>query len=144
MHQFSQSKGYFAKTDCIDAKLLAYYGDQVEITSDTLMDKNRLVLQEYSARKIQLKALITGGKQRQKLTYLSPKLLRSIKRTIKQLEQALKIICAELESYIEADKHLSEKRNLLKTVKGVGHEVATMCITNLRKRSEKYILAKVV
>ncbi len=67
VHAFAKSKGFFAKTDRIDAYILARYGKQDEIIPNSTTNQNQLKIQEYSARRTQLKDMITSEKQRLKI-----------------------------------------------------------------------------
>lgn len=131
VHHFGKSKGYFAKTDHIDAHMLARYGQQEEIVADRQSTEDQLKIQELSARKIQIKDMIEREKPKLKQVFLGAAITRSIKRTIKMLEKELELIEKELEKMIDNDEFLQEKRELLQTVKGVGTETATLLITNL-------------
>ena len=131
VRKFAEGKGYFAKTDRIDAHVLARYGEQPEIKPNDKRNKKQLEIQEYSSRRTQLKNLITSEKQRLKHTYFCPDILRSIKRNIKQLERELDIVSDKLTTLINADDVLREKRDLLKTTKGIGPEVALLLVTDL-------------
>ncbi len=131
VYHFAQSKGLFAKTDCIDARTLGRYGQQEEIQADETTHKNQLIIQEYSARRNQLKDMIASEKQRFKTIHFDKEIARSIKRNIKQIERELSLVTEKLNVLIKADKDLDEKRTLLQTVKGVGPEVATLLVTDL-------------
>ena len=131
VHSFAECKGYYAKTDRIDSKILALYGEQNEIQPNDDSDENQLKIKEISSRRNQLKDMIAHEKQRLNHTYLGKQILRSIKRNIKQLERELELISKELEKQISADKVLNETLALLQTVKGVGKEVAMALVTDL-------------
>jgi transposase len=131
VHKFGECKGHFAKTDRIDAHLLARYGEQEEITADQTTTKDQLKIKRYSARRTQLKDMIAREKQRCKTAKDEADILRSIKRHIKQLEQELKLITEKLNGLVEADATLSAIRKNLMTAKGVGPEVALILICDL-------------
>lgn len=129
--RFGESKGYFAKTDKIDAKLLCRYGQQSDVQPQAIQDEKELILKEYSSRKNQLKEMILKEKQRLKLTYLDRTLVKSIKRNIKQLENELALIREKLDKLIESNEALKKKRDILKTFKGIGAEVSGILVTDL-------------
>ena len=128
--RYAQSKGYTAKTDKIDAKILARYGEQEEIQAQE-MTLEQLKLEEVSSRRKQLKESIEKEKNRLQGVYLGASIKRSIKREIKRLTGELKVMTAEVDKMIEADKNLSAKRELLQSAKGVGYEVSTMLVAEL-------------
>jgi len=131
VYHFGKGKGYFAKTDHIDAQMLARYGQQEEIVADQNSSEAQIEIRELSARKTQIKDLIEREKHKLNQVYLVKSIKRSIKRTIKLLEKELVLIEKELEKMIVNDKMLSEKRELLQTVKGIGKEVSTLLVTDL-------------
>lgn len=128
---FGKSKGYFAKTDCIDAHMLSKYGEQEEIVASQNTNEDQIKMRELSARKAQIKELIAKEKLKLNLIYLDKSIKRSIKRLIKLLEKELALIEKALGEIINDDKKLCETRELLQTVKGVGKEVSTLLITDL-------------
>ncbi len=130
VHYFARSKGFFAKTDKIDAHILAQYAEQSEITPDTY-DESKALLQELSSRKRQIKEIISGEKNRLSHPFLSPKLKRSIRRTLKSLELELGLIDKEINDEIKASAEKQQKMTLLKTFKGVGNEIAKTLVIEL-------------
>ncbi|MFN3234954.1 MAG: IS110 family transposase [Gammaproteobacteria bacterium] len=136
VHNFAQYKGYFAKTDRIDARLLALYAQESGIEPDSIMDKNQLKIKEYSSRRTQLKDMLTAEKQRLKSVMFASDIKRSIKRQIKQIEQELSLVTEKLNAIIQADASLQVKYDRLQTVKGVGKEVALILVTDLPELGE--------
>lgn len=127
---FAKYKGYFAKTDAIDAYILAEYGQQDAVSPNTITPK-QLKIQGYSSRRNQLKSMICAEKQRLGSVFNCPEVLRSLKRNIKKLEAELALMSQKLEQLIKIDEALAHKHQLLQTVKGVGSEMATLLITDL-------------
>ncbi|MCP4474743.1 MAG: transposase, partial [Gammaproteobacteria bacterium] len=124
VRRFAQGKGYFAKTDKLDACILSQYGAQEERQADQGMSQQQLKLREYAARRAQLKALLATERQRLKSVYLEPRIARSIQRIIKQLARELAQVTQYLAQAIQQDETLQRKQALLKTAKGVGEEVS--------------------
>lgn len=131
VYHFGKSKGYFAKTDHIDAHMLARYGQQEEIVPDQGSSEDQIKIQELSSRKTQIKNMIERERPKLKQIYLDKSIKRSIKRTIKMLEKELELIEKELEKLIGNDEALCERRELLQTVKGVGKKISTILVTDL-------------
>jgi transposase len=129
VHHFGQAKGYFAKTDRIDARLLALYAQHNDLPANTSTTPYQLTLQAYSTRRTQLKMAIQAEKNRLH-TALSP-IARSIKRQIKQMEQELKLLTTQLHEHLQADPALKKKHELLQTTAGVGPETATVLVAEL-------------
>ena len=131
VYHFAKGKGYFAKTDRIDADMLAKYGQQEEIVEDEISTAEELRRQELSARRSQIKAMISQEKNRLHCVYVNIQIKRSIKRQIKQLEKELAVLNKILEELLSKDEDSNARRKLLQTVPGVGNEVATLMVTDM-------------
>lgn len=131
VYHFAKGDGYFAKTDRIDASILANYGNEKKIKPDTTTTLSQLEIRDYSARRSQLKDMISSEKQRLSVFTCRGEIKRSVVRSIKQLERELALISKKLDEMIKADKELDSKLQLLQTTKGVGKEVATVLVTDL-------------
>jgi transposase len=53
VHYFAKQKGYFAKTDRIDARILAEYTHQEQVTASPIPTKEDKALKEMIARRVQ-------------------------------------------------------------------------------------------
>ena len=127
---YGKSKGYFAKTDKIDAKTLACYGRDNPLTFMKISEKD-LQLQELSARKAQLKKMLQQERHRLGHDFFNSIIKQSIKRHIKQIEKEINQIDIALEQAIADNQEMTEKRELLESVKGVGKEVSQILLTQL-------------
>lgn len=131
VYHFGQGQGYFAKTDRIDAHLLAKYAQVKEPQILHHEGKKSIELKELSSRKQQIKTQLADEKRRLSQPYLNKKVIRCIKRAIRFYERELDIIANELEGLISEDEQLSKKQKLLQTIQGVGKEVSTLLVTDL-------------
>lgn len=127
---YGKSKGYFAKTDKIDAKILASYGRDNSLAFIKISEKN-LQLQELSSRKTQLKKMLQQERHRLGHDFFNSTIKQSIKRHIKQIEKEINEIDTALEQAIDDNQEMTEKRELLESVKGVGKEVSQILLTQL-------------
>lgn len=123
VHAFGQQKGYFAKTDHIDAHMLGEFGQQENPEPSPLKSKSEKTLKELSCRRGQLVELLITERCRLK-PHLSKEIQRSIKRTIKQLEREIGLVDKDIEKYIDASEAMQETARRLQTFKGVGPTVA--------------------
>lgn len=124
---FAKQKGFFAKTDSIDSKILMQFGEQEEIQPTKKYNKNDELKKELSSRRAQLIDQITIEKCRLK-EHLDLFIKKSIKRTINSLEKELKIIDDKISKIIDEDEETSTKSKLLQTFKGVGKVTASTLI----------------
>jgi len=130
MHYFAKQKGYFGKTDTLDAHTSAQYGQQEKVQATLLLSKVDEELAELSARRGQLVEQLAAEKCRYK-TPLSPVTKGLIKRHIKQLESAIKRVDALIEVRIKGDKDKRKKASCLQTLKGVGRITANTLVCAL-------------
>lgn len=131
VHSFGKYRGYYAKTDRIDARMLSEYGAQAHIQADSPINEQIIRIKELSTRKRQVKEQLLSTKHRLASPSICKDVIRSIKREIKWLEQESLYLTAKLNEQIEAGSELDRKRKLLESVKGVGNEIATTLITDL-------------
>lgn len=139
---FAEASGTMAKTDKIDARFIALFGEKMEPTPNVNCDKKQEILAENSARRRQLVDMITMEKNR--LDKASSSQKKSIKRVLKILEAELEKINGAQEKLIEADEEMSQKNNVLKSIKGVGPIVSAgilSALPELGKLSGKEITA---
>jgi len=130
MYHFGQSKGLFAKTDKIDAKMLALYGEQEDPHANAAQIEERHLFKELATRQQQLKELLTIEKMRYK-DHLSNASKKSIKRTIQYLEKEIKEIEKALEAEMCRSQENQEKVTRLETFKGVGKRTAHLLLAIL-------------
>lgn len=122
---FIRSLGNEAKTDALDAKALALYGfercDRIELFNP--QSKKMLELYELVGRRHDLKQIIIAEKNRIK----APKanlIKTSCKTVITMLTQEIEKITDRINSLIAKDEVLKEKKEVLKTIPGIGDVVA--------------------
>jgi transposase len=130
IYHFVKSKGCFAKTDKIDAEMLARYGQQEEIQPQVI-NMHTNVLKELSSRQRQIKAELMRERCRLRHTFYGSFSARSIKKSIKFHEKLLEEVDHEIEKQIEKSEELSDRVRLLQSFKGVGKKIAHTLITDL-------------
>ena len=126
---FAKASGKLAKTDKIDAKIIATYTEKMQPESRLVFNKNHDKISELSTRRTQLIAMIVAEKNR--LDKVSPEIKKSILRIIKLLEKELAEIDDQLKASVQADETFAQKHALLKSVKGIGQKTATALIAYL-------------
>lgn len=126
---FAKACGKLAKTDKIDAKIIADYTEKMQPKSRLVYNKNLVNLGELSTRRSQIIGMIVAEKNR--LDKVSPTIRKSILRIIKLLEKELAEIDNQLKQSVQADESFAQKHSLLTSVKGVGPKTATSLIAYL-------------
>ncbi len=117
---FARAMGRLAKTDKIDAELLARFA----LKADKLIfyrppSPAEIRLAQLVARRSDLLDML--GAERNRCEQASePRVVQSLKRTCKLLDSEIKAIAAEIKQVIQANQDLAHKASLLNSFKGVG------------------------
>lgn len=129
IRDFAKALGKLAKTDRIDAEVIALFAEKMQPPTNVMYNENQQNLAELNARRRQIIEMITMEKNR--LDKASNELKKSIQRIIKALEKELQAINEALEKSIQNDADYAQKNTLLKSIKGVGSVVAVGIIAEL-------------
>lgn len=129
VRDFAKALGHLAKTDKLDAYVLARFAEAIKPQASAPVSQSRQELQEKQQRRKQLVDMLALEKNR--LAQATGSVKEHIKDSIKFLEKQLKALEKELFASIAADKELSAKESLLCSVKGVGKVTALTLITQL-------------
>ena len=116
---FARYLGLLAKTDPIDARVLALYGLK---TTDLRLyvppAPEALALRDLRTRRDQLQQMLFAENRLEHARHLS--VSRSLKAHIASLRKALAALEAEIAACLKASETLARKARLMKTLKGVG------------------------
>lgn len=124
---FARSTGKLAKTDSLDARMIAHFGYAIRPTPHTVPDTQELKIAQ--ARRIQLLEMITAETNR--LRGVPKALKRRIEAHIAWLKKELVDTDRELRELIEKDPIWREKDNLLQTTPGVGPILSATLVAQL-------------
>jgi transposase len=130
VRKFAEALGQLAKTDAIDARVIAHFAEAVRPPPRPLPDQTLTQLQELLARRRQLVIMINAEKQRfakaeSKITQ------RSCKAMLKSLEAERARIDRAIDKLVQASPLWCGKLDLLTSVPGVGDIVARTLIAEL-------------
>ncbi len=129
VRDFARATGVLAKTDTIDARILALFGARVKPEIRPLPDKNARDMRSLLTRRRQLVEMLTSEHNRLFQTHEDIRL--GVEAHIKWLEEALSDINDDLERRIKCSPSWLEKDNLLKSVPGVGKVVSSTILIEL-------------
>ena len=129
VRDFARATGALAKTDTIDARILALFGARVKPEIRPLPDKNARDMRSLLTRRRQLVEMLTSEHNRLFQTHEDIRL--SVEAHIKWLEEALSGINDDLERRIKRSPSWLEKDNLLKSVPEVGKVVSSSLLIEL-------------
>ena len=118
VRKFAGASGTLAKTDPLDARILAHFGAALQPKPTALKPKKVRLISDLLARRNQLLDMATMEKNR--LSILPNALHASLNRHLKQLTTEIKRIEALLDKHIEQMPEWADKRDFLMSVKGVG------------------------
>lgn len=129
VRDFAKATGRLAKTDALDALVLAHFAEAVKPEVRPLPDDQAQALSAILSRRRQLVEMLTAEKNR--LSRATKAIRQSIKVHISWLGKALADIDKELGEAIRKSPAYREKEDLLKSVKGIGKVTAITLIAEL-------------
>jgi transposase len=127
---FAQALGKRAKTDPIDAAVIAHFVEATKPQPRPLPDEMSRLLAELVSRRRQIVEMMAAeGQRARRLT--AKRLKKSIARVRKTLEIELAELDTEIGDHVRGSPVWVEKENLLASVPGVGPVVARTLIAEL-------------
>ncbi|MEN9519562.1 MAG: hypothetical protein RLZZ381_2150 [Cyanobacteriota bacterium] len=126
---FAKATGTLAKTDAIDAKLLAHFADAIRPQVRQMSDESSRQLEDLVARRRQISDMITAEKNRRRGKINSVQ--SSIDEHLEWLKKQLQEIESQIKSAIATKEDWQQKMKLLTSVSGVGEVVAVTLISSL-------------
>lgn len=133
---FREAEGSRAKTDRLDARLIARFALTMPETLRPLPTDTQLELKALSLRRRQLTEMIAMEKTRMKQVR-GTLLLDSHRAAITALSAQCQAIEAELAKRIGDDAELRRVLHILKSIPGIGERVATLLITDLPELGQR-------
>lgn len=130
VRDFARGMGHRAKTDPIDAQVLAEFAEIVKPVPKSHSKPQINELSELVRRRQQLNDLRTQESNRLSMI-CHPKVKKSIQKMIKTLNSQIDEIDKLIRSYIDNDDDFKNKDNILQSVPGVGPQTSAMLIANL-------------
>ena len=130
VRDFAKATGQLAKTDRIDAVVLARFARVIEPAQRELPDENLRELKEQIARRNQVVDMITAETNRRQQTR-SKAVQQSIDDVLKMLRAQLQNLDDDLDQAIADSTAWQAKHDLLKSVPGIGDQTARQLIINL-------------
>jgi transposase len=123
VRHFAQAIGKRAKTDPIDAAVIARFAEAVKPEPRPVPDEQARLLAELVARRRQIIEMIVAERQREKRAE-NVRVRKSLTRTIRTLEKELPEIDGDINTLVRGSPAWREKEDLLITVPGVSNTLA--------------------
>lgn len=127
---FARAAGQTAKTDAIDARLIARYGQLMQPRPSELPDEHELKLTALISRRRQVVRMRTAEKNRLSRTG-DPAMRRLIRQAITLYSNQLERLNSEIAAILETNETMRQRAAILQSVPGVGATTAGTLIAEL-------------
>ena len=118
VRDFARSQGQLAKTDRLDAGMIAQFGEVSDAGAQAPKSRESLELDALVSRRRQLVGMKTG--ERNRLENADPVVRKSIEGIIDLLDEAVSEIDRELKGRLQKCEQWRKQVKLLRTVPGIG------------------------
>lgn len=129
IRHFAQAIGQRAKTDPIDAAVIAHFAAATGLEPRPVPDAATRQLADLVARRRQIIDMVVAERQREKRA--APRLKRSIARLLKALQKELSSLDSDIDEAVRGSPVWREKQDLLASVPGIGPTIARTLIAEL-------------
>lgn len=129
VRDFARATGKLAKTDSLDAAILAHFAEAVQPPVRPLRDADTQALNSLAARRRQVMAMRVSEKNR--LSAAAPDIRSRIEAHIAWLEQELDDLDKTLKQTLRGSPIWQEKDDLLRSVPGVGPQLSLALLAYL-------------
>ncbi len=129
VRSFGEGMGFLAKTDAIDARLLALFGEKAQPPIRPILQGTDRLLADLVARRRQLVAMSVAEKNRRDTAVKTVQ--RTIDPVLRTLRQSIRAIEERIDRTLNQDAERAELLELLQTVPGVGPAVARTLLIDL-------------
>lgn len=129
VRSFAKALGQRAKTDPIDAGVIAHFAETTRPQARALPDAETQLLADLVQRRRQIIEMIGAESQRAKRA--PARLQKSIARLRKALEKELDSVDSDIDDAVRGSPMWREKEDLLQSVPGVGPTIARTLIADM-------------
>lgn len=126
---FAKATGELAKTDRVDARILALFAERIRPEVRLLPTADLQEIKALLVRRRQLLEMLLSERNRLRLSH--QRVRKSIKSLIEFLERELHAAEADLDRIIQQSDAWKAKENLLKSVPGIGPQTARTLLAEL-------------
>jgi len=130
IRSFARALGQQAKTDALDAEIIARFAEAVRPTPRPLPDDQTRLLGELVARRRQLLEMMVAERNRRR-HLASKRLVKGVDRVLALLQKELAALEAELDATIRGTPAWRAAEDLLTAVPGVGDTLARTLLAEL-------------
>lgn len=130
IRDFAKALGRVAKTDRLDARVLAQFAEKVQPAPLEKMPEKQAEIQQLVARRRQLIDLRTVESNRLETTVSKPA-RKSIQAVLKLLQRHINDLEAAIQKLVESDDDWRQKNQILQSVPGLGGVTATTLLAEV-------------
>ena len=132
VRDFAKGTGQLAKTDVIDAAILAHFGEVVATVVRPLPSQEILEFRDLCDRRGQLVRMLAVEKNhRHAAQGASPKVLKSIEKVITFLKRQLKDLEDRMDRLVAESEAFKAKDDILQSITGIGPQVSRTLLVHL-------------
>lgn len=126
---FGRAAGLLAKTDKIDARLIARFGATMEPKVQVRRSQEQIELNEWVTRRRQLVLMLSAEKNR--LDTASTAMQAHLQRHIEWLQAEIELLQEQINQAVAADPQWAEKAKQVQSVPGIGPVTASTLLADL-------------
>jgi transposase len=130
VRHFAKASGQLAKTDAIDARLLAQFGRSIPVTVQPLPSEETRLFRDLLDRRQQLVEMRTMEKNRLAST-TDPRALKSITKHIAWIDREIATLEDELDRRIDDNPQWAEIDRILQSIPGIGAQTSRTLIAQV-------------
>lgn len=129
VRDFARAAGRLAKTDRLDAQVLAHFGQALQPALYAAQSAEGEQLSALVGRRKQMVEMLTAEKNR--LSTVHDSIHRQVEAHIRWLEEEIKALDEAISRFIQTDPQWHEQETLLRSVPGVGPVAASTLLADL-------------
>lgn len=129
VRQYAKAKGLLAKTDKLDAQILADFGKNIQPRLFVAKSEERSKLSALVERRKQLNDMLQAEKNRLRTSSVEVK--NSLKRIIACLKVEMKELEKEIFQFMKTHEEFGEQEKLLRSAKSIGAVTAATLLADL-------------
>jgi transposase len=132
VRDFAKGTGQLAKTDAIDAAILAHFGEVVATVVRPLPPKEVLEFRDLCDRRSQLVRMLAAEKNhRHAAQGASPKVQKNIEKHIAFLERQIEDLEDRMDRIVADSESFKAKDDILQSITGIGPQVSRTLLVHL-------------
>jgi len=129
VREFAKSAGLLAKTDKLDAHLLARFGQAVRPAATCLPSEAEQLLSALITRRRQLIDMRTAEMNR--LVSVHPSMRTSLEQMLTYLQEQIEHLDQQIEQFIQGRPEFNRKNEILQSIPGIGPVTSAILIADL-------------